>query len=343
MIRAVIMPSLLFGCLGLAPDARAQQIDFSRGGPIAITANDGLEWRQNEQQVVARGGAKAVRGAITVNAEQLIAYYRKKSGATPAAGSAVTPAAAPAPANAAPAPPGGKPAGAGSETSGNEIYRVEAIGKVHITSATEQVWGERAVYDMDQGVMLMTGGALKLTTPTQVLTARDSLEYYAQRRMSVARGNAVVVTNDGRRVQADTLVAFSRDDGKGAAPAAKPTNPDGSAPKPVAGSGKLQRVEAFGNVLIRTATDTVVGDRAVYVADTGLARLGGNVRITRGQNQFSGADAVVNTNTGVAQLLAGSSGRVAGMVIPNDNTANAPSETPAATPARPARRRGTQP
>ncbi len=348
MMRALSGLVLLgFGCW-LVPPAGAQQIDFSRGGPIAITAAEGIEWNQNEQRVVARGEAKAVRGNVTVSADRLIAYYRKRAGAAGPAAPSV-PAAAPA-ATANPGRPGAIAGGA--EAAGNEIYRVEAIGRVHITSGTEQVWGERAVYDMDQAVMLMTGGALKLITPNQTLTARDSLEYWAQKRMSVARGNAVVVTADGRRVQADTLVAYSRDDGGRVAPAGGPTGgptgapTSGSVSQPIAGSGKLQRVEAFGNVLIRTATDTVVGDRAVYIADSGLARLGGNVRITRGQNQFAGADAVVNTNTGVAQLLAGATGRVAGIVMPADTAGQADpaSEPPPATPPpRPPRRRGNQP
>ena len=55
----------------------------------------------------------------------------------------------------------------------------------------------------------MTGRDLKLTTPNDVLTARDTLEYWSQKHMAVARGDAVVVTNDGRRVAADTLVAYT--------------------------------------------------------------------------------------------------------------------------------------
>ena len=59
-------------------------------------------------------------------------------------------------------------------------------------------------------------------------------------------------------------------------------------------SGKLQRVEAFGNVEVRTQTDIVRGDRGVYVADTGMARVIGHVRITHGDNQASGPAADVN-------------------------------------------------
>ncbi len=64
---------------------------------------------------------------------------------------------------------------------------------------------------MDQAVLVVTGHALKLTTPNDVLTARDDLEYWSQKHMAVARGNAVVVTNDGRRIAADTLVAYTTD------------------------------------------------------------------------------------------------------------------------------------
>ena len=86
---------------------------------------------------------------------------------------------------------------------------VEAEGHVRIFTPTDQAQGDHAVYDIDQAVLVMTGHALKLTTPNDVLTARDSLEYWSQKHMAVARGNAVVVTNDGRRISADTLVAYT--------------------------------------------------------------------------------------------------------------------------------------
>ena len=150
----------------------------------------------------------------------------------------------------------------------------------------------------------MTGRDLKLTTPNNMITARDDLEYWPQKHMAVARGNAVVVTSDAKRVAADTLVAYTTDNPPPAASSRghasrRPRPPD----DPLAASGKLQRVEAFGNVSVRTPTDTVTGDRGVYVPDTGMARLGGNVRITRGQNQLNGAEADVNMKTGIATLL----------------------------------------
>lgn len=282
------------------PSAQAQQLDLAHGGPIAVTASDGIEWRQQQREVIARGNAKAVRENVTVTADRLIAFYRPKDGAV-----------------AQPAPN----AAAGPDTGGNEIYRVQAEGNVRIFTATDQAQGDRAVYDLDQAVLLMTGRALKLTTPNDVLTARDSLEYWSQKHMAVARGNAVVVTNDGRQIAGDTLVAYTSDapaQPAAATPAA--AKPPAATDDPLAASGKLEKVEAFGNVTVRTVTDTAIGDRAVYVPDTGIARLAGRVRITRGQNQLDGSEAEVNMKTGIARLLAGTGARVQGLVLPNDAT-----------------------
>ena len=315
-------------CLnGLALPAAAQQLDLTHGGPIDITATDGLEWRQNEQQVIARGDARAIRGGVTVNADRLTAWYRKK-GATQA------PQTTPATAGLA-----GDPS-----SEGNEIYRLQADGHVHIFTATDQAQGDKAVYDLDQSVLVMTGRNLKLSTPNDVITARDDLEYWPGQHMAVARGDAVVTTNDAKRVAADTLVAYTTDNPAAApaaakdAAAAKPGTGATAASKvaakaaddPLAASGKLQRVEAFGHVSVRTPTDTVTGDRGVYVPDTGMARLGGNVRITRGQSQLNGAEADVNMKTGIATLVSQKSGRVHGLVVPNDESTKSLGNDPTA-------------
>jgi lipopolysaccharide export system protein LptA len=322
-------PIALLLCLIGSAGLHAQQLDLSHGGPIDITARDGIEWRQAEQQVIARGAAKAVRDNVTVTADRLTAWYRKRGGSTagenkapdtkpPAAQPAVTqpPVAQPAAA---------QPTGLDSAptTEGNEVYRLQADGNVHIYTATDQAQGDKATYDMDQGVLVLTGRNLKLTTPNNVITARDDLEYWTLKHMAVARGDAVVVTKDAKRIAADTLVAYTTDNPppNGAATPAKaggkgPTDPA----DPLAASGKLQRVEAFGNVSIRTPTDTVTGDRGVYVPDTGMARLAGTVHITRGQNQLNGAEADVNMKTGIATLVAEDRGRVHGLVLPNDTT-----------------------
>ncbi|HSU06100.1 MAG TPA: LptA/OstA family protein [Acetobacteraceae bacterium] len=309
---------LLLALLAPMP-ALAQGIDLSQGGPIDITAQNGIEWQQAEHRVIASGNAKAVRQNVTVTADRLIAYYRKKTGeaATPAATN--------------PAKSTQTGITGDEDSSGNEIYRVEAEGHVQVFSPTDHAEGDRAVYDLDQAVMVMTGHDLRLTTPNDVLTAHDDLEYWSQKHMAVARGNAVVVTKDARRVAADVLVAYTIPESAQQSQTSKPVaaKPAAAADDPLAASGKLQKVEAFGHVSIRTPTDIVTGDRGVYVPDTGIAVLVGNVRITRGENQLAGAKAEVNLKTGISRLLSGDAGRVEGLIVPNDTTSKSLAAPPA--------------
>ena len=385
MIRFASLAAALLAAAPVA--ARAQQIDLSHGGQVTVTAAGGFDWNQNAQTVTAYGSAQAVRGGVTVTADRLVAYYRKKptppggakpgakpgaAAPSPAALSGALPGMSPgAPPGASPgalggASPGGDPPSAanplaspapgkaattpgtvdptpedptglapslvpsrpgstgapGDDTSASEIYRLEAIGHVHIFTATQQAFGDHGVYDIDQAVMVLTGHDLHLVTPTDLLTARDQMEYFSQTRISIGRGNAVVTTNDGRRIRADVLVGYSAPPAPqpGAAPVAKPA---GSAPAaqgqdPIGSSGKLQKVNAFGNVVVRTQTETVRGDRGVYVPDTGIARIVGDVHITRGQNQLNGAAAIINMHTGIATMTEDPGARVEGLIVPNE-------------------------
>ena len=282
----------------LAPQvAPAQELNLSGNSPIEINARDAIELRQNEQVVIARGAARAVREAVTITADRLIARYRPRSGAAPAS---TRPASDPF-----------------SGSGANELWRLEAEGSVRIFTATDTATAERAVYDMDQAVLVLTGRTLSLFNATDKVTARDALEYWPQRRMAVARGDATVET-PGRRITADTLVAWFLE-APPAQAAGQPTRPAAQRPPGQPDTGRLDKVEAFNNVVIRTEAETVQGDRGVYNAVTGIALLGGQVRITRGQNQLNGSLAEVNLKTGVSRLLSAPEGRVTGLVVPQGN------------------------
>ena len=316
MIRILASTALL---LAATSAGHAQGIDLSGGGPVDVTSTGGFEWRENQEQVIASGDARAVRGDVTVTADRLIAYYRKKAGSAPSPGAA------------------GKP-GEGAENGSNEVYRLEAEGKVHIYTPTDEAVGDRAIYDIDQAVLVMTGHAMKLTTPQQVMTARDSMEYWSQKHMAVGRGNAVVTTSDARRLAADVLVGFTTPPAEGSAP--KPVSVAASAAAkppsdPVAASGKLQRVEAYGNVEVRTQFDIARSDRGLYLPDTGIARLVGHVRLTHGQNQTNGPAADLNMKTGIGHITSAPGQRVEGLIYPSDTSAQ-PAKSSPPKPAPPA-------
>ncbi len=308
-MKTRLAAALLLAALA-APQARAQPIDMSSGGPVDVTARDGFEWQESNQTITANGDARAVRGNVTVLADRLVAHYRKKANAAPPAQPAPPPS---------PAAAGGPDVDSGS----NEIYLLDAIGHVRILTPTDEAVGDKAVYGIDQALLVLTGKALRLTTPQYVMTARDSMEYWSQLHMAVGRGNAVVVATDGRRLSGDVLVGYTSEAAPAAGSPAAGAPVAVSAPARPAGtggvdaSGKLQRVEAYGNVEVRTQTDIVRGDRGVYLPDSGMARVLGNVRVIHGQNVITGAAADVNMKTGIAHVVADPSRRVQGLLMPN--------------------------
>lgn len=238
--------------------------------PLEINADRGIEWRRDQNTYVASGNARASRGDLELFADELTAHYRD-------------------------APDGS-----------SEIYKITASGNVRIVSPNERAQGDRGAYDVDNGVVVLLGKNLRLTTPDEVITARDSLEYWEQKQMAVARGEALARRED-RRISADVLAAHFQ-------PGRNETL-------------ELQRIEAYGNVEVQTDREFARGDRGTYFADQKLATLQGAVKITRGDNQMNGDYAEVDLTTGVSRLLSGGSG-VKGMILPRDVTGDSQETTP---------------
>ena len=135
-----------------------------------------MEWRQNEMMVIVNGQARGVRGGVTVTADrrdralrpegELLTrrhpgYPHRQSRAPPRRPrTAATNPAATAATN--PARDGGQQPGRRHRCN-NEIYRLEAEGNVHIFTATDLAVGDKAIYDIDQAVLLMTGSDMKLS------------------------------------------------------------------------------------------------------------------------------------------------------------------------------------
>lgn len=297
----------------MAP-AHAQSLGFggSRTGtpqPINITAQNGIDWNQKAHTITARGAAQAVRGNVTITADQLIAHYAPKTG-----GAKPAPEATPATSS-----------GLGSVESGSsKITELDAVGHVHIFTKTDQAFGDHAVYHMKRHELVLTGHALKLTTPKDTVTARDAIQYWSVERKAVAIGNAVIVGTDNRSIAADRLTGFFVPTGA-ATPAPSSPKP-GQTPDDQA--SRLKKVIAVGHVVVRTATDIATGDHGIYHPATGIAILTGNVHITRGPNELTGEKGRVNMKTGIATLVATKGHRVEGMVIPDSTSSHPAPKTP---------------
>ncbi len=176
--------ALAFGLCILPLPSPAQDITMASGSqnaPLEIFADNGIEWQQNKNLIIAQGNAVAKRANVTLNADELRAYYEETPGAA----------------------------------DGNtNIHRLEALGAVKIVSATETATGDKAVYDLKRAIMVLSGTRPTLVTPQDVISADDTLEYWEERAQAVARGNATAV-REGRKIKADVIAALFRKDKQG--------------------------------------------------------------------------------------------------------------------------------
>lgn len=261
--------------------------DRSHGQVVHLFWKKEEIYDRNQQTVTLTGGARAQRGDITVDGDVLIGYLRHK----------------------APSPQKNSSSG----DSSMELYRVEARGHVHVYNLRDQGWGDHGLYDVDKAVMIMTGKNMKFTTPRQTMTARDLVEYYPNTHVSIGRGNATVTTTDGHRIMADVLESIGLSDQQKARNAA-----DAARNGQSSSNSNLDRAYGWGHVVIRTKSQTATGDRGVYLFGPQLARLIGHVRVTQGDNQNNGSQAIVNMKTGISHMLPGTDSPIQGLVVPNE-------------------------
>lgn len=210
-----------------------------------------------------------------------------------------------------------------SQKSNFDIYKMTADDNVVITSQGNEAFGDKAVYELDTGIATMTGKALKMIAPDQTLTARDKFEYGVTEGRLSAYGDVVVI-RPSDKMQADKASAFFSQNTQ--------SN----------GQRKLERLEAEGNVIITTATETLRGDRGVYRADTNIAEVTGHVKITRGPNVLEGERAEINLTTNISRMFGSQTGttssptgkgRVKGVFYPSSKDGGSASPTPAPSPA----------
>ncbi len=263
MRRAIGFASFAVAAGLLAAGVQAQGLPIPGFGntgtalPVAIEADQGVEWRQNEQVYIARGNATAKRGDTSIRADALYAHYRR------------------------------------TEDNRQEIYKIAAEGGVKITTPKETITSDTAEYMVETTVFTLKGKPVTIDNGKNQLIAA-LVVYNSRSRVANVTGGAQVV-EEKKRVRADRFVAFFKEDD---------------------GKQSLRRVEALGNVVITTPTEVARGNRGDYDAETELATLTGNVRLTRGENQLNGDRAEVDMKSGVSKLLAGEGRPAAGQTNP---------------------------
>lgn len=240
----------------------------NNNAPLEITADGSLEWLREEKIFIARGNALAAQGPSSVKAETLTARYKEKTA-------------------------GG----------GMEIQKVEAAENVIIESNQSKAYGDKAVYDLEKSVAILTGKDLKMTSADQIVMARDQFEYWVEEGRLNALGQAKVVRpkpeGGSDTLEADKISALMKDgrDGK----------------------RTLHSLEAIGNVVITSPTEKITGTYGIYRADSNTAEITGGVKIVRGPNTLQGDRAQVDLNTNTSKIFGTSTagGRVKGVFYPD--------------------------
>ena len=297
-LAAGLLLAATFAVISAAPPGRpafGQSVENLRKSdqPLEINADDGIEWNRNDKTYIARGNARAASGDVEVLADVLTAYYREPDE---------------------------------GEEGETEIFLLEATGNVRINSPEGSVYGDKGQYKLDEQIFVMTGGDLRLVSKDDVVTARDSLEYWEGQRKAVARGQAHA-THEDKQIKADVLTANFQEDAEG--------------------DLAVHRIDAVGNVEILTAKEYARGRKGVYFVDEERAELEGEVKITQGENQLDGNYAEVNMATGISKLLgarpgsAGQPTQVKALVLPRaSKDKEAGDEVPGADEAAPAAEAG---
>lgn len=174
-----------------------------------------------------------------------------------------------------------------------------------------------------------------------VEVSADTLDVHQNEHQAIFTGNVIAVQGT-TKMRAKQMVVFYREQPNKAgteksakapkpaklaktapapAPAATPpaTTPpvDTTEMPPVEG---IYRIEATGDVVFTTPTETAMGDTGIYDVDANSIDLtGGNVTLTRGQNVLKGTHVIYNMTTGRSTLTGGAKGqpaRVHGLFVP---------------------------
>lgn len=234
--------------------------------PVEISADNSLEWMQKDKQYIANGNVEVVQGNAKIICNKLIADYRENQ-----------------------------------KTGNTEIWQLTAFENVKITSQESTAQGDKAVYNIDTGLSILTGNNLTLTLPNQTITASERMEYNMNNGNAKAIGNAKIKRGTDL-LSANVITANFAKDGTG--------------------KQNLKTANADGNVTIKTVNETLTGNKAVYNAVDNTAEISGNVKIVRGPNILEGARAEVNLTTNISKMFGApeSGKRVKGVFFPSSDS-----------------------
>ena len=150
--------------------------------------------------------------------------------------------------------------------------------------------------------------------------AADELELIDAQHLAIWRGG-VEALQGANRVRADQISIYF---------AGKPTaGASGGGPAPGKNWGRVERVEAEGNVFFISPSQTARGDHGLYQAGSDTITITGDVIVAQGPSVVHGDKLIIDMKTNQARMVAAGPTRVRGVFYP---TKTGPAGAPAPQP-----------
>ncbi len=254
------MYKLLFMIFIMPSSLLAQDLGFSSlGGDINISAQDGVIWDRAKQEIQINKQATMIQGGTTLVADVITINYDEINGK-------------------------------------QNISLLNAVGNTTISTETEVLKGDNALYEPNKGLAVLKGKNANLSTKDGIIYA-PIFEYFKTENRVVARDNISLISEKGT-VKAKTGVAHLAD-------AKTKTKINNS----------ISKLDLFDNVVISTTANEIIkGDKGVYNIAKGTIVLEGNVIIQKGKNILKGDIGEVNLSSGISKLRSKSGKKVGGTV-----------------------------
>ena len=139
-------------------------------GDITLDADDGVEYHQKEQKLIAKGNAVAAKDDLSIKADTLIGYYNKKIK--------------------------------------NKLSRVEGTGNVKLSSPEAQAFGNSITYDVNSDEVVLQGTPANIKTADADIKADGKITYYQSAKKAIATDNIIVTDSKGNKVYSDLMTAY---------------------------------------------------------------------------------------------------------------------------------------
>lgn len=139
---------------------------------IELSADNGLEWNQKEQQIIMKENATAKTNEYELRADNIVAYYKEPN---------------------------------------KKIYKVTATDNVNVKSKEETITTDKLDYDINNEIIHLTANENPTTLKNKdsEIVAKDTVVYYKAKNYATAK-NAKII-NTGRTLFADNIrVEFIR-------------------------------------------------------------------------------------------------------------------------------------